>query len=62
MVQCYIYKNFTIKQLVKLLSQKGGRIDKYYLQDWNKNKHTLVYLNEWFAGKNVREALVKALS
>jgi len=42
--------------------EKGGRIDKYYLQRWNKNKHTLVYLNGWFSGKNIREAILNALN
>jgi hypothetical protein len=41
--------------------KKGGRINKYYLQDNNQSKNTLVYLKGWFAGKNVREALNKAL-
>lgn len=45
-----------------MLLEKGGRIDKYYLREWNKNKHAVVYLNGWFAGKNIREALVKALA
>jgi hypothetical protein len=44
------------------LIKKGGRIDKYYLRDWNKNKTTLVYLNGWFKGKNIREAIMKALT
>jgi hypothetical protein len=48
--------------LVTALKQKGGRIDKYYLQDWNKNKHAIVFLNGWFGGKNIREAIIKALS
>jgi len=41
--------------------KKEGHIDKYYLQGWNKNKHTIVYLNGWFGGKNLREAILKAL-
>jgi hypothetical protein len=41
--------------------KKEGSIDKYYLQEWNKNKHTVVYLNGWFGGKNLREAILKAL-
>jgi hypothetical protein len=45
-----------------MFTKKGGRINKYYLQDWNKNKHTLIYLNGWFGGKNIREALIKALA
>ena len=41
---------------------KGGSINKYYLRDWNKNKHATIYLNGWFGGKNIREALLKALA
>ncbi|KKR70999.1 MAG: hypothetical protein UU12_C0011G0019, partial [Candidatus Woesebacteria bacterium GW2011_GWA2_40_7b] len=51
-----------IQELVNLLRGKGGRINKYYLQDWNKNKHAIVFLNGWFGGKNIREALLKALT
>jgi len=40
---------------------RGGKIDKYYLRDWNRNKKTLVYLNGWFGGKTIREAIIKAL-
>jgi hypothetical protein len=47
---------------VAALLLRGGRVDKYYLQGWNKNKHALVFLNGWFSGKNIREALVKALA
>lgn len=41
---------------------KGGRIDKYYLQENNRSRHTILYLNGWFGGKNVKEALLKALA
>jgi hypothetical protein len=57
-----INNNLTVKELIASLIQKGGRIDKYYLRDWNKNKATIVYLKGWFKGKNIREALVKALN
>jgi len=43
------------------LCQKCGHVDKYYLQEPNKNKHAVVFLKSWFAGKNIREALLKAL-
>jgi hypothetical protein len=41
---------------------KGGRIDEYYLKSWNKNKHAIVHLKGWFGGKNIREAITKALA
>lgn len=47
---------------METFSKKGGRVDKYYLFEWNRNKHAIVFLNGWFAGKNIREALTKALS
>jgi hypothetical protein len=46
---------------VGIVSKKGGHVDKYYLREWNKNKHAIVFLNGWFSGKNIREALLKAL-
>jgi len=48
--------------LVEVLLKKGGHVNKYYLQEWNKNKHAVVFLNGWFSGKNIREAITKALS
>jgi len=47
--------------LIKVFQKKGGRVDKYYLCNWNKNKHAVVYLKGWFGGKNIREAIMKAL-
>ena len=52
---------YSLKELVEMFQKRGGKINKYYLQDWNKNKHTIIYLNGWFGGKNIREALTKAL-
>jgi len=57
-----INTKFSINELVATFLEKGGHIDKYYLQEWNKNKHAVVYLKGWFGGKNVREALLKALA
>jgi hypothetical protein len=52
----------SVDELVAILLKRGGHIDKYYLQTWNKNKHAVIYLNGWFGGKNIREALLKALA
>ena len=49
-------------ELVALLIKKGGHVNKYYLQESNKNKHAVVFLKGWFSGKNIREALTKALT
>ncbi|HKC05016.1 MAG TPA: hypothetical protein VKC54_04040 [Patescibacteria group bacterium] len=62
MVQLVIATLSPTDRLVTTLLEKGGRIDKYYLREWNKNKHAVVYLNGWFSGKNIREALIKALA
>ena len=58
----YINTKSSINDLVKVFLKKGGRVDKYYLFEWNRNKHAIVFLNGWFSGKNIREALTKALS
>ena len=49
------------EDLISLFIEKGGRINKYYLQDWNRSKPALVYFKGWFGGKNCREAILKAL-
>ena len=56
-----MYSKFSVKELANVLAEKGGHVNKYYLQDWNKNKHAIVFLKGWIAGKNIREALLKAL-
>lgn len=60
-VQSLISFNYSIDDLLNTFFKRGGKIDKYYLQDWNRNKRTLVYLNGWYSGKNIRAALMKAL-
>jgi hypothetical protein len=57
-----INNNFSIKELVENVLKRGGHVNKYYLQECNKNKHAVVFLKDWFSGKNIREALTKALS
>lgn len=52
----------SIDELIAIFLKKGGRIDKYYLQDWHRSKHTILYLNGWFGGKNIKEALLRALA
>lgn len=50
------------EDLIDEFLKKGGRINKYYLQDWNRSKPALVYFKGWFSGKNCREAILKALA
>lgn len=61
MVQSSIQNNNTLEILIDRLLLKGGRIDKYYLREWNRNKPAMVYLDGWFRGKNIREAITRAL-
>jgi len=51
-----------VNELITLFLAKGGHIDKYYLETCNQNRHTTLFLNGWFGGKNIREALQKALA
>lgn len=62
MIQLTIDTKSSLEELVKKFLEKGGRVNKYYLRDWNKNKRAIVYLNGWFGGKNIREALSNALA
>lgn len=52
----------SLDKLVEKLLKRGGHVNKYYLKNLNKNKHAIVFLNGWFSGKNIREALLKALA
>ena len=56
-----INTNSSFNQLVESFVKKGGRIDRFYLRDTNRNKRAVVHLNGWFGGKNIKEALLKAL-
>ena len=52
----------TVKDLVAEFLKKGGRINSYYLQDLQRSKQTLVYLNGWYSGQNIRDAITKAFA
>ena len=54
--------NPSLDELVETLLKRGGHVNKYYLDNSNKNKHAIVFLDRWFSGKNIREALLKALT
>jgi len=60
-IQWIINTISSVDELVAILVAKGGHVDNYYLREWNRNKHALVYLKGWFSGNNIREALNKAL-
>jgi hypothetical protein len=57
-----VIKNSSLKELIEIFVKKGGKVNKYYLSEVNQRKHTTVFLKEWFSGKNLREAIVRALS
>ncbi len=53
-------KKDTTDNLIVNFLKKGGHIDKFYLQNRKKNP-SLVFLNGWFRGHNIREAILRAL-
>jgi hypothetical protein len=52
----------SLTELVDRFVKKGGKVNRFYLSNPLHCKQTLVYLNGWFSGKNVKEAIEKALS
>jgi len=55
-------KNSSLKELIETFLKRGGRVNKYYLSEVNQRKHTTVFLKAWFSGKNLREAILKAMA
>jgi hypothetical protein len=51
----------TLEELVSLFQEKGGKINNFYLHSSVRTKRTLVHLNGWHSGLNMREAIIKAL-
>jgi len=54
-------KKDTTENLIAIFLEKGGRINNFYLQKIKRNP-SLVHLNGWFSGRNIREAILKALA
>lgn len=52
----------TLEDLINQFLKQGGKINSYYLQNSLRSKQTLVYLNGWFSGKNIRDAITKAFA
>ena len=50
----------SLSKLIATFFEKGGKINKYYLRDINRSKRSLVYLDGWFSGQNVKTAILKA--
>jgi hypothetical protein len=53
--------NKKIGEVIKDFIQKGGRINSYYLTN-HKGKPALVFFKRWFRGRNIREAITRALA
>lgn len=54
-------ENETLDEVIKDFIQKGGRINSYYLTR-PKSRPTLVFYKRWYKGRNIREAIRRALS
>lgn len=52
----------TMSLLMARFLKQGGKIDKYYLRRDRPSKRVLVNLHGWFGGKDVREAINKAIA
>lgn len=50
-----------LKVLIKNFIKKGGKINKYYLANPKKGP-SLVFYKRWYRGKNVQDAITRALA
>ena len=53
--------NKTVAKEINDFLKKGGRINKYYLKNPRRNP-VLVFYKRWYRGRNIREAIKRALS
>lgn len=51
-----------LREMTDKFYKLGGKINRYYLQNNLSSRQTLVYLNGWYSGQNIREAITKALA
>ena len=51
----------TLEEIIEDFKSKGGRINSYYLKNPKKSP-TLVFYKRWFRGRNIREAIARALA
>ena len=60
---CIYNKNtkYTMDELIVTFFEKGGRINKFYLRK-RRNGPTLVYLNGWYRGRNISDAILRAFA
>lgn len=55
-----MYKDLPLEKLIELFIKKGGHINEYYLKNPKKSP-ALVFFKNWYRGKNIREAITRAL-
>ena len=60
---CYnaVIDNINVSEEIDNFLKKGGRINKYYLNNPRRNP-VLVFYKRWYRGRNIREAIKRALS
>lgn len=58
----FINKLLTFELLLQEFLDKGGTVNRFYLRANKRNSRSVVHLNGWHSGKNVREAMEKALA
>lgn len=57
-----ILKNSDLAEIVKSFIEKGGKINKNYLRTSFKGPVLVSYKHKWRRGKNLREAISRALA
>lgn len=53
--------NKPLEDIIRDFIQKGGRINSYYLNN-PKRGPSLVFYKRWYRGRNIREAITRALA
>ena len=59
-IECFISTK-TVDEIISDFLQKGGKINPFYLKNPKKSP-TLVFYKKWYRGRNLREAIARALS
>lgn len=50
-----------LEELIKVFTDKGGKINDYYLKNPQRGP-SLVFYKKWFRGKNIKDAITRALA
>lgn len=51
----------SLEKIINAFVKKGGKINQYYLIN-PKRSPTLVFYKKWYRGKNIRDAITRALA